>query len=114
MATDWKDALAALGASGSIPQGEDAPELQASASRSDKKETVSIYIDRRKRRGKEATVIEGFRCDDGELKEIARSLKQSLGCGGSQRDGEILLQGDVRDKAAAELEKLGYRTKRCN
>lgn len=112
---DWKDALAALGASGTLPEGE--PEAIPTEDQNDaviQKSAVKIYIDRKKRRGKEATVIEGFECDDERLKEVARSMKQSLGCGGSQRDGEILLQGDVRDKAEAALKAMGYKTKRCN
>ena len=115
MAMDWKEALAALGASGALPEGEPesaAPERENG--RRQQKAAISVYIDRKKRRGKEATVLEGFECDDDELKETARRLKQQLGCGGSQRDGEILLQGDVRDKAIEILASLGYKTKRCN
>lgn len=112
---DWKDALAALGASGALPEGEpEAAAPEQTDGKKPQKAPISVYIDRKKRRGKEATVLEGFECDDDELKEIARQLKQQLGCGGSQRDGEILLQGDVRDKACQLLATLGFKTKRCN
>lgn len=111
---DWKDALAALGASGALPEGEDTPDTAAASDTSRQTAPVRIYIDRKKRRGKEATVIEGFECDDTRLKEIARQLKQTLGCGGSQRDGEILLQGDVRQKAGEVLADMGIRYKLCN
>lgn len=114
MATDWKDALAALGASGAIPEGESVPE-QAPEQQEEKvqKAHLRIYIDRRKRRGKEATIIEGFLCSDERLKEIAGALKRTLGIGGSAREGEILLQGDVRDRCVDELRKLGFKTRMC-
>lgn len=111
---DWKDALAALGASGALPEGEDMPETTGGDDTKRQTAAVRIYIDRKKRRGKEATVIEGFECDDARLKEISRRLKQTLGCGGSQRDGEILLQGDVRVKAGEVLADMGIRYKLCN
>lgn len=111
---DWKDALAALGASGELPEGEPETTSVEADEAKVQKSAVRIYIDRKKRRGKEATVIEGFECDDQRLKEIARELKQTLGCGGSQRDGEILLQGDVRDKAVECLARMGLKSKKCN
>lgn len=113
MPTDWKDALAALGASGEIPQAEEEKVEAAPAEPEIQKAPLRIYIDRRARRGKEATVIEGFLCDDAMLKEVAAALKKSLGCGGSCREGEILLQGDVRDKCARWLQSRGYKTKMC-
>lgn len=114
MATDWKDALAALSASGALPQAEPETEKEETPTQpSTQKTAVRIYIDRRARRGKEATVIEGFLCDDERLRQIAASLKKSLGSGGSCRDGEILLQGDVRDKCARLLSDMGYKTKMC-
>lgn len=115
MTTDWKAALAALGASGEIPEAPAAEEQDTATPETPKmqKSPLRIYIDRRKRRGKEATIIEGFECDDDTLELTARRLKQKLGCGGSCRDGEILLQGDVRKSAAEHLAALGYKTKMC-
>lgn len=115
MMNDWKAALAALNASGVLPPGDSEDENSVVEDKKDEiqKASLRIYIDRRARKGKEATVIEGFLCDDDKLKEIARTLKQSLGCGGSVRSGEMLLQGDVREKVAAELKKMGYKSKLC-
>ncbi len=110
MATDWKDALRALG--GELPQEEasDATateELAAPVAR--KKTKLSISMERKGRKGKTATIIYGFECGDEELEEIARTLKTKIGTGGSARGGEILLQGEWRDRAAELLRELGFR-----
>ena len=112
MPTDWKDALAALNASGTLPEGEEHNE-----ERNNDKEscvampTLRIILDRKGRKGKTATIIEGFTGTDEEVTETARHLKQKIGTGGSSRGGEILLQGDWRDRAAELLRELGYKTK---
>lgn len=110
MATDWKDALRALG--GELPQEEasddTAPEEPA-APTARKKTKLSISMERKGRKGKTATIIYGFECGDEELEEIARTLKTKIGTGGSARGGEILLQGEWRDRAAELLRELGFR-----
>lgn len=114
MSTDWKAALAALSASGAVPEGAPLPE-ETPAPEAEKQQSspLRLYLDRKKRRGKEATIIEGFECSDERVSDIARSLKQKLGCGGSCRDGEILLQGDVRKSVADFLAAEGFKTKFC-
>ena len=47
-----------------------------------------------------------------ELKDLGKVLKQHCGVGGSNKDSEIILQGNVRDKATDYLQKKGYKTKR--
>lgn len=66
-----------------------------------KKQHLKYHLD--KRRGKTATIITGFQGTDEELAEFASMLKQRLAVGGSVRDGEILLQGDVTEKVKALL-----------
>jgi translation initiation factor 1 len=109
---DWKDALAGLKASGTIPVGEEqiADEVE-NAAETLQKEPLRVEIDRRQRKGKTATVISGFLCDDDAIKDVAHSLKQKIGTGGSARGGEILLQGDWKDKAASMLREMGYKVK---
>lgn len=111
---DWKEALAALGASGELPPGEPEPQPEQPKEPETQREPLRLYLDRKKRRGKEATVIEGFLCSSERHAEICSRLQRSLGCGGSRRDGEILLQGDVRDRASEMLHDLGFKTKKCN
>ena len=74
-----------------------------------RKTKLSISMERKGRKGKTATIIYGFECDDEELEEIARTLKTKIGTGGSARGGEILIQGEWRDRAAELLRELGFR-----
>lgn len=74
-----------------------------------KKDKLNIFVEKKGRGGKIATIIVGFTCSDAELREMASRLKNALGCGGSCRDGEILLQGSRRDEVIPHLRSLGYR-----
>lgn len=71
-----------------------------------------VSIDRKQRKGKEVTLIEGFVGTNEDLKDLAKSLKSQCGVGGTAKDGEIIIQGNFRDKVCSILEKEGYKTKR--
>ncbi len=71
-----------------------------------------ISIDRKKRKGKEVTLVEGFIGTDEDLKDLGKQLKSSCGVGGTAKDGEILIQGNHREKVIDVLSKLGYKTKK--
>jgi predicted translation initiation factor SUI1 len=64
------------------------------------------------RRGKGVTTVSDLPLDEVGLLELAATLKQRCGTGGTVRDGRIEIQGDQRDRLAAVLESLGYRVKR--
>lgn len=70
-----------------------------------------LHVEKDKRRGKIATLITGYEEQTEEVETLAKTLKQKLAVGGSTRDGEILLQGDVREKVANLLADLGYKVK---
>ena len=78
------------------------------------KQKLTVYLDRRNRSGKSVTLIKGFIGSDEDLTALGRSLKSRCGTGGSIKDGEILIQGDCRDKVTTFLTGMGYVAKRGN
>ncbi len=69
---------------------------------------LRVLIDRKKRRGKEVTLVTGFIGAEDDMKALAKLLKTKCGVGGSAKDGEILIQGNHRDKVVDILLKEGY------
>lgn len=78
------------------------------------KQRLIVRIDRRQRAGKQVTLIEGFVGAKENLEALAKTLKVKCGVGGSAKDGEITIQGDLRDKVVALLQGMGYNAKRGN
>jgi translation initiation factor 1 len=73
---------------------------------------VRVGRETKGRKGKGVTVVTGINLDDAKLKELATSLKQKCGAGGTIKDGVIEIQGDHRDRLIEELQKKGYTVKR--
>ena len=78
------------------------------------KQRLIVRIDRRQRAGKQVTLVEGFVGSDDDLSALAKILKVKCGVGGTAKDGEITIQGDLRDKVTALLTGMGYNAKRGN
>ncbi len=74
--------------------------------------TVRVGRETKGRHGKGVTTIADLPLDENGLAELATKLKQRLGTGGTVREGRVEIQGDQRERIAAELEGLGYRVKR--
>ena len=104
---DWKEALGTL--------YEAAPEEEkqqiAPQATSDTPQKQHLWLQFQRRGGKPATIITGFEGSDEQLKEFAKQLKITLGVGGSARGGEILIQGDVREKLRHLLKSKGHAVK---
>jgi translation initiation factor 1 len=94
-----------------------APEAVAEAPAPQEKEmktaaVVRVGRETKGRRGKGVTTVSDVPLDESGLMELAARLKQRCGTGGTVKEGRIEIQGDQRDRLAAELEALGYRVKR--
>ena|SRR5690554_5132306 len=71
-----------------------------------------VSLDKKQRKGKEVTLIEGFVGTEEDLKALGKTLKTSCGVGGTVKEGDILIQGNHRDKVIEILNKQDYKTKR--
>ena len=72
---------------------------------------LEVWIDKH-RAGKTAIIIKGYVGNLSELKDLSKKLKTKCGVGGSVKNGEIIIQGNVRDKIMDILKQDGYRYKR--
>lgn len=87
-------------------------EAQENENIANNQQKLIAKIEKKGRGGKTVTVIEGFIGSDDDLKNLGKSLKNKCGTGGSIKDGEILMQGDVRNKVVEILVKDGYKVKK--
>lgn len=112
MANDWKDRLGVVFSTN--------PEFKYQNEGEEEKQTLEprhqnlkVSLDRKRRNGKNVTLISGFAGTDDDLKSLGKMLKTKCGVGGTVKDGEIIIQGDFCTKVMDILIKEGYKAKRA-
>lgn len=112
MSNDWKARLGMVYSTnpdfeyntGEEPEAETLPPAQ---------QDLRVWRDSKQRGGKVVTLVKGFVGTSDDLEELGRTLKRGCGVGGSAKDGEIIIQGDHRDRVVEILLKAGYRCKKA-
>lgn len=92
------------------------PDFEYQGFEEDEAETLppsqqTLYVRRENRNGKPVVVVKDFIGKNEDLKTLEKQLKNHCGVGGTSKDGEIMIQGDLKEKVQLFLQKTGYKTK---
>ena len=94
----------------SLGNPDNAPELPAEESEiHDFQDTIRIHLEKKGRGGKSVSIIKGLSCDDSTLTDIGKEIRKKCGVRGSVKHGEIIIQGNHREKIKSILQDMGYR-----
>ena len=111
MSSDWKDRLGVVFSTNPDYNYETSNEAEQETL-APGKQNLKIWLDRLKG-GRVATVVRGFVGSDDDLSALGKELKKSCGVGGTAKDGEIIIQGEHRDRVVELLTKAGYKCKKA-
>lgn len=106
--SDWKNRLGVL-YSTNLDFAYTTDEVEEATTLPPDKQRLRLSLSKKQRGGKEVSLITGFVGTTEDLEALGKLLRQRCGVGGSTKDGEILVQGDQREKLRKVLLELGYR-----
>ncbi len=112
MSNDWKARLGMVYSTNPDFQYQTREEVEAETL-PPAQQDLRVWLDRKQRGGKTVTLVKGFVGGDDDLTELARMLKSKCGVGGAAKEGEIIIQGDHRDRVVELLIKAGYKAKKA-
>ena len=107
---DWKSRLGVVYSTNPDFQYQQAAEEEP-ATLPPERQRLIVRIDRSHRAGKQVTLVDGFVGTGDDLAALAKTLKTKCGVGGSVKDGQIIIQGDFRDRIVTLLKEYGYQAK---
>jgi hypothetical protein len=107
MMNDWKDRLGVV-YSTSVDFDYQTNEAEEPETLAPTAQVLRVRIEKKGRGGKTATLVSGFVGTSADLADLGRTLKSKCGVGGSVKDGEILVQGDFRERVISLLRSMGY------
>ena len=110
---DWKSRLGVVYSTNPDFKYDDGTEEEQETLPPEKQKLI-VTIDRSGRAGKQVTLVKGFVGTSEDLAALGKTLKVKCGVGGTAKDGEITIQGDLREKVTALLTAMGYKAKRGN
>lgn len=111
MSNDWKERLGVVFSTNPDYKYETEAEQEAETLPASK-QNLRVWLDRLKG-GRVVTVVRGFVGSQQALAELGKELKTKCGVGGTAKDGEIIIQGDHRDRIVDLLTRAGYRCKKA-
>jgi translation initiation factor 1 len=111
MAKDWKERLGIVYSTNSDFKYDQEDQSEPDTLPANQQKLI-VQLDKKNRKGKAVTLVTGFTGSSNDLEMLGKLLKTKCGVGGTTKDGEILIQGDFRDKVMQLLINEGYKVKR--